>query len=100
MNVGTICRKARRHTSEVATFSNIPKGHNLMGLYMVRDCSVGTAASYELHGPVLESRWRGDFPHSSRLDLVPIQPTGKWVPILISGAKRSAPRVDPLQPIA
>jgi len=50
MSVGTILRTARRHTTEVATLSNIPIAHNLTPLYMDRDCSVGTATSYWLHG--------------------------------------------------
>jgi hypothetical protein len=39
-----------------------------------RDSSVGTATSYGLDGPGIESRWGREFSHSSRLALGPTQP--------------------------
>ena len=39
-----------------------------------RDSSVGIATGYGLDGPCIESRWRRDFPHLSRLALGPTQP--------------------------
>jgi len=97
VSVGTVCRTARCHTTEVATFSNIPTEHNLMCLYMVRDCSVGTATSYALHGPVLESRWRRNFPHSFRLELGFIELPENVYRFSFWGAKRSVNGVEPLQ---
>jgi len=38
---------------------------------MVRDSSVGIATGYGLDGPGIESRWGRDFPHPSRLALLP-----------------------------
>jgi hypothetical protein len=42
--------------------------------------SVGIAVGYGLDGPVIESRWVGDFPHLSRPALGPIQPPIQRVP--------------------
>jgi len=78
---GTICRSVRRHTPEVATFGNIRTAHNLMPLYMGRVCSV------VLHVSEIESRFRRDFPHSSRLDLGPIKPSLKWEPFIYPEGK-------------
>jgi hypothetical protein len=46
---------------------------------------VGTATDYGLDGPVIESRWRRDFPHLSRPALGSTQPPGQWVPGLSRG---------------
>jgi hypothetical protein len=89
MNIGSICRTTRPHNPEVATFSNIPKALNSMRFYMGRVCSAGTATNYGLHFSGIESRLRGCFPHSSRLDLVPIQPSGEREPVIFPEGKFS-----------
>jgi len=50
-----------------------------------RDSSVGIATRYGLDGSRIESRWRRDFPHPSRLALGPTQPPIQCKPGLSRG---------------
>ena len=68
-----------------------------MRLYKGRDCSVGTVTSHTLQGPGIESRWARDFPHSSKLDMDPTTPTGKWEPDLFTTANYPGPGFNRLQ---
>jgi hypothetical protein len=45
-----------------------------------RDSSVGIVIRCGLDGPGIESRWRRDFPSTSRPALRPTQPPIQWVP--------------------
>ena len=54
---------------------------------MGRDSTVGIATRYGLDNPGIESRWRRDFPHPSRLALGPTQTPVQWVPVLYPGGK-------------
>ena len=47
--------------------------------------AVGIATRYGLDGPGIESQWRREFPHPSRLTLGPTQPPIQWVPGLSRG---------------
>ena len=62
--------------------------------YVGRDSSVSTVNRYELDGPEIDSRWRQDFPHSSRPAVEPRQPPIQWVTGLSRGAKRPGRDVD------
>jgi hypothetical protein len=59
-----------------------------------RDSAVGIATRYGLDGPAIETRLRRDFPHPSRTDLRPTQPSMQWVPGSFPGVKRSGRGVD------
>ena len=71
-------------------------------IYICGPCSVvGIATGYGLDGPGIESRWRQDFPHTSRPELGPTQPAIQWVPGLSQGLKRPGRGVHhPLPSIA
>ena len=45
-----------------------------------RDSSVGIATGYGMDGTGIESRWRRDFPHPSRLALKHTQPSIQYLP--------------------
>jgi hypothetical protein len=55
-------------------------------LGMGSDSAVCTATRYGLDGPVIESRWRRDFPHPSKPALGPKQPPVQQLPVF-PGAK-------------
>ena len=57
--------------------------------------SVGIVTGCGLDGPVIESRWRGDFPHLSRVAVGPTQPPVQWVPGLSRGKERPGRGADP-----
>jgi hypothetical protein len=59
---------------------------------------VGIATGYGLDGPRIESRWRRDFPHLSRMALGPSQPPVQWVPGLSRGKERPGLDSDPSSP--
>jgi hypothetical protein len=50
-----------------------------------RDNSVGTANRYALDGPAIESLWRRDLPHPSRLVMGPTQPHVQKTPYIFPG---------------
>ena len=62
------------------------------------DRSDGIATGYGLEGPVIESRWRRDFPHLSRPTLGPIQPHVQWIPCLSRDKDRQERDADPSPP--
>ena len=60
----------------------------ILNLYTVLNCLwAGIATRYGLDGPEIESKWRQDFPHSSRPALGLTQPPTQWVPGLFPGGK-------------
>ena len=52
------------------------------------DGSVSIATCYELDSSGIESQWRIDFPHPSRLDMGSNQPPVQWVLASFPGVKR------------
>ena len=59
---------------------------------------VGIATGYGLDGPGIESWWRRDFPHLSRLALGPTQPPVQCVPGLSRGKEQPGCDTDPSPP--
>jgi hypothetical protein len=74
----TVYQNKRPHTSA----KSLPTDHSVG-----RDSSVRIAALYGLDGPGIESRWRRDFPQTSRPALGPTQPLVQWAPGVFPGAK-------------
>ena len=64
-------------------------------LFSASGSSVGIATGYGLDGPGIEALWWRDFPHLSRLVLVPAQPTVQRVPGLSRGEERPERDSDP-----
>jgi hypothetical protein len=61
---------------------------------------VGIAIRYGLGGPWIESRWRRDFLHTSRLSLGSTQPPGQWVVAFFSMGKAIGAWHDHPSPLA
>jgi hypothetical protein len=61
----------------------MPLYHNHVG----RGSSVGIETPYLLHGPGIQSRWRQDFPHPSRMTVGPTQPLVQRKPDLFPEGK-------------
>jgi hypothetical protein len=70
ISVGTICRTARRHTPEMATYSYIRTAHSLMCLYMDREWT-----GYRIP---LEGEGVARFIAPVKMELGPIHPSGIW----------------------
>jgi hypothetical protein len=66
-----------RHRAHICNKNLLSVENNIV---VGRDSSVGTATRYGLKTPEFESRWRRNFPHSSRLAMGPTQPSIQWVP--------------------
>jgi hypothetical protein len=64
--------------------------------FLDRYNSVGIATRYGLNGPGNESRWGLDFPHPSRLALVPTQPPVQWIPVPTGDKTAEAWRWPPI----
>ena len=62
--------------------------HMTLYQYVDRDSSVGIATRYGIDGPGIESRWKRDFPHSSRPALGPTQPPTQWYRDSVPRVKR------------
>jgi len=56
---------------------------------------VGIETGYGLDSPGIESRWRRNFPHLSRLAMWPTHSPVQWVPGLSWGLKRPERAADP-----
>ena len=64
-----------------------PKYYRAQKQLWVRDSVVGTVTSYGLGSLGIESQWRRDFPHPSRLVLGPTQPPIQCILDLFPGGK-------------
>jgi hypothetical protein len=59
---------------------------------------VGIVTGYRLDSLGIESWWRQDFSHLSRLALGPTQPSVQWAPGLSRGKERPGHDADPSLP--
>jgi len=72
----------------------------LLNALVGRDSVVGIAARYGLYWPGIESRWKQDFSHPSRLALRPTQPPVQFVPEVKQprrGVNHPSPPIDEIK---
>ena len=82
----------------ISMMNTNPKLTSVISPSVSRDSSVGIATGYRLDGPGIESRWRREFPHLSRLALGAHPPPVQWVPDLSRGKERPGRDAFPSPP--